>query len=270
MNLRKKSKLFKKKSMTNQNPLSNLIYIIVFILIFSGCAPHRPATNPLLDKKALLLASEARSFNQHIIASKGIGWARVETKTKTEKLKIAWAVVFPDKIRITFLISGLPVETIVATGEKITFFSHTGEHSKYSYRSKDPDMEDYIQVPIKMSEMILVLLGRLPVKKFDDAYFSPLDSSLSSISLKQKWKGVTQTLHFNDKGKIDGLKSTDLSGELLYEMMITQYKTYDFGDIPIKIEIKDLNNRKLTLEITSFRPNPTLKESVFRLTESGS
>ncbi len=71
------------------------------------------------------------------------------------------------------------------------------------------------------------------------------------------------------KEKIDGLKSRDLSGKILYEIMITQYKIYDFGDIPIKIEIKDMNNRKLTLDITNFQPNPPIKESVFRLTESG-
>ncbi|WP_299983182.1 hypothetical protein [Desulfobacula sp.] len=254
--------------MTNQNLLFRLIYIAVFILISSGCASLRPDTNPLLDKKAFLLSNQARSINQHITASKGTGWARLETTTKTVKFRIAWAVVFPNKIRITFLLSGHPVETIIATGEKITFFSHTGEHSKYSYNSKDPDMKDYILVPVKMSEMILVLLGRLPVKNFDDAYFSPSDSSLSTITLRQNWKGLTQYVHFNDKGKIEGLKTTDLSGNLLYEMTITKYKDNDFGTIPVRIEIKDSDNRKMTLEITNFLPNPPIKESVFQLTDS--
>lgn len=263
------ARLSEMANLITQNSLSNLIYIAIFTLIFSGCAGHRPASNPLLDNKALLFAHNAQSFNQHIIASKGTGFARIETKTKTDKFKIAWAAVFPDKIRITFLMSGLPIETIIATGEKITFLSHTGEHSKYSYNSKDPDMEDYIQVPIKISEIILILLGRIPVKKFDNAYFSPSDPSLSSISLEQNWKGVTQSLHFNDKGKIHGLKSRNLSGKLLYEIMITQYKIYDFGDIPVKIEIKDMDNRKLTLDITSFQPNPLVKESVFQLTGPG-
>ncbi|MBU8848166.1 MAG: DUF4292 domain-containing protein [Desulfobacterales bacterium] len=255
--------------MTNQNLLSNLIYIAVFVLIVSGCASLRPDTSPILDKKALLLSNQARSNNQHITASKGTGFARLETKTKKTKFKIAWAAVFPNKIRITFLLSGHPVETIIATGEKITFFSHTGAHSKYSYNSKDPDMKDYILVPVKMSEMILVLLGRLPVKNFDDAWFSPSDSSLSTITLKQNWKGLTQYIHFNDKAKVEGLKVTDSSKKLLYDMTIINYKAYDFGNIPVKIEIKDKDNRKLTLEITNFLPNPPIKESVFRLTESG-
>jgi len=255
--------------MINYKLLFSLIYSLLFILVFSGCAQYRSASNSLLDKKAFLLANQARLFNQHIIASKGTGWALVETKTKTDRFKIAWVAVFPDKIRITLLISGLPVETIIADGEEITFFSHTGEHSKYSYNSKDPDMKDYIKVPIKMSEMISVLLGRLPVKNFDNAYFLPSDSSLSSIILKQKWKQETQSLHFNEQEKIYGLKSRDLSGKLLYEVMIAKYKKYDFGDIPIKIEIKNMDNQKLSLDITSFQANPVIKEDVFRLTESG-
>ncbi|MCK5695359.1 MAG: DUF4292 domain-containing protein [Desulfobacula sp.] len=254
--------------MISQNLLFRLIYFTVFILILSGCAQLRPDTNPLLDKKALLLANQARSFNQHIITSKGTGWIRLETKTKKDKFKIAWATVFPNKIRITFLLSGHPVETIIATGKKITFLSHTGEHSKYSYHSKNPNMENYIHVPIKMSEMISILLGRLPVKNFDDAYFSPSDASLSTITLRQNWKRLTQSLHLNSKGRLEGLKTTDLSGNLLYEITITKYKNNDFDTIPGRIEIKDNDHRKLTFEITNFLPNPPIKESVFQLTES--
>jgi len=167
--------------MNSQKLFSRLIYIAVLILIFSGCAHRRPDTNPLLDKKAVFLANQARSFNQHIITSKGTGWIRIETKTKKDKFKIAWAAASPHKIRITFLLSGHPVETIIATGKKITFLSHTGEHAKYSYNSKDPNMEDYIHIPVKISEIISILLGRLPVKNFEDAWFSPSDTSLSVI-----------------------------------------------------------------------------------------
>ncbi|CCK80013.1 hypothetical protein [Desulfobacula toluolica] len=253
--------------MNNQTLLSRTVCIIAVILTISGCASIRPETDPLLDKKALRFSKQAKSLNRHILASKGSGWAKLETKTRVEKFRIAWAAVFPDKVRITFLLSGLPIETIITNGEKITFFSHTGEHSKYSYNSKNPDMEKYIHVPVKMSELILLLLGRLPLKPFDDAYFSVADSSLSTLILKQKWKRTAQHLHFNNNGNVDELIFTDPGGKLLYQITPTKYKAYDFGDIPIKIEIQDTNERKLTLGITDFIANPPIKESVFLLTE---
>lgn len=254
--------------MTSPNLLFRLIYITVFILVLSGCALHRPDTNPLLDGKALFLANQARSFNQHIMASKGTGWIRLETKTQTDKFKIAWAAVSPNKIRITFLLSGHPVETIIATGEKVIFLSHTGKHSRYTSHSKDPNMKNYIHVPIKLSEMISILLGRLPVKRFDTAYFSPSDTSLSTLNLMHNWKGLTQSLFLNSTGRVEGLRTINSSGKILYEMTITEYRDTDFGSIPVKIEIKDTDDRKLTLVITDFQPNPPIKESVFRLTGS--
>jgi outer membrane lipoprotein-sorting protein len=245
-----------------------LVLIFMITFIFSGCSSLRPETDPLLDKKAIALSNKIRFFNQNIIASKGTGWVRIETKKEIKKFRIAWASIFPNKIRITFLVSGHPLETIIATGKTITFFSHTGEHSKYTYNSTNPNMEDYINVPVKMSEMVSLLLGRFPIKDFDDAWFSPLDSSLSTITLKKNWDSLTH-LHFDNDEKLDTIQVKDSSGKLLYEMSIIKYKDYNFGTIPVKIQIKDKNSQKLTLEITSFTPNPKIKESVFHLTESG-
>ncbi|MCK5837086.1 MAG: hypothetical protein KAH09_07455 [Desulfobacula sp.] len=255
--------------MNSRNAVSATIYSIAVMLILSGCTSIRPDINPLLDQKAAVLSRQAKSFNQHIIASKGTGWARLDTKTRTDKYKIAWAAVSPNKIRITFLLSGLPVETIVTNGEKIIFVSHTRAHARYSYTAKDPDMKNYIRVPVKLSEMISLLLGRLPVRNFDDAYFSASDSSLSTITLKQNWKRIKQTLHFNSKGKVNALKSTNAAGKILYEIRLIKYTAYALGDIPTKIEIKDMANNRLMIDIESFVPNPPIKESVFQLTESG-
>lgn len=241
--------------------------MICFLIIIQGCSSIRPDTDPLLDKRALIFAKEAKSYNKHILASKGSGWARLETETKYEKFKIAWAVVFPDKIRITFLISANPIETIIATGEKITFISHTGEHKKHSYKSNNPDMEKYINVPVEMSEMILHLLGRLPLKNFDDTYFSTSDPSLSTIALRQKGAGITQYFQFNDKKESSSLWLEDYNRKLIYKTVIKEYKTYGADNIPAKLEIKDSSKRKLTLEITNFISNPFIKESVFQLTD---
>jgi outer membrane lipoprotein-sorting protein len=256
--------------MSRQNFFTNLSFIVCLISILQGCASHRPDTNPILDKQALHLSKQTKSFNEHITTGKGTAWATLETDTKHEKFKIAWAVVFPNKIRITFLISANPIETIIATGEKITFISHTGQHSRHSYKSKDPDMEKYIHVPIKMSEMILILLGRFPVKEFDDAYFAPWDPSLSTIVLKQKWRDTKQHLHYNDKQNIDSICLEDYTGQPVYKTMTIEYKKYGSDNIPAILEIKDNDNRKLTLEIINFIANPTIRESIFKLTEDGS
>lgn len=256
--------------MNKHHCILKLICFCLLILIMTGCGQMRPHTDPALDSKAFKIANQARSFNQYIVQSKGTGWISLETKTETNTFKLAWAAVFPNKIRVTFLLSGLAFETIIANKKSVTFFSHTGKHSKYTYQSDDLNMEDYVHVPIKMSELILVLLGRLPIRNFNDAYFSPKDSSLSTIILTHKNNGLTQTLHIGDKKQINELTSISSFGSLLYEITIKGYKNITSGNIPYKIVIKDKNFKKMTLYITKFLANPPIKNSVFQLTQPGS
>ena len=253
--------------MNNRHPFSALYVLTTMILLISGCMPLRPTTDPLMDQKALSLSNEARSFNRHITASRGKGWAKLETPGKTDRYRMAWAAVYPDKIRMTFLLSGNPVETVISTGEKISFLSHTGKHDLYISDSKDPDLKDYLEVPVKMSELISILLGRFPLMNFDDAYFSPLDSSLAVIITRQKEKGQTQHLNFNSNGIISRIQSLDSFGKPLYEIHVLEYKTHESNDIPVKLQIKDSENRMLTLDISDFEPNPIIKDAVFQLTE---
>lgn len=252
--------------MNKLNPFPILFALTAMTLSFSGCMPLRPATDPQMDKKAFSMTHEVRSFNRHITASRGKGWAKLETPDKTDRYRMAWAAVHPDKTRITFLMSGNPVETVISTGEKISFLSHTGKHNLYSDNSEDPDMKEYLEVPVKMSELISILLGHIPLKDFDDAYFSPSDSSLTAIITRKK-KGGLQHLSFNRHGKISRIESLDNYGTPLYEIHVLEYKTRESNDIPIKLKITDSENRKLTLDITDFEPNPPIKDSVFELTE---
>jgi outer membrane lipoprotein-sorting protein len=253
--------------MNIRQTFSSIFVLTVMALFLSGCMPLRPETDPQMDKKAFSLSNEVRSFNRHITASRGKGWAKLETPGKTDRYRIAWAAVYPDKIRITFLLSGNPVETVISTGEKISFISHTGKHDLYTTESIDPDMKDYLEVPVKMSELISILVGHIPLKDFDDAYFSPSDPSLATIVTMQKETGGLQHLKFNSEGKLNRIESLDNFGKILYEIQILDYKIHESFVIPVKLQIKDSENGRLTLDMTDFEPNPSIKASVFELTE---
>ncbi len=253
-----------------------LLIVAALSLIFSSCAMQPSKVNPLYAKKALLISKRAQSFNDHIITSKGTGWLRIETKKEFTKYKIAWAATAPNKIRITLLVAALPVETIISNGKSITFLSHTGKHSKKTYPTKDANLRRYINVPVKMSEIITMLLGRLNVKPFDKAEYVPFDTPGSpeslgpKILLKQNWGSTLQTLSLDQDEKINQLTLSDLNGKSIYEVKILKYKSFKFGDLPTKVVVDDLINRKLTLTILNFEPNPTIKESLYQLTGSGS
>jgi outer membrane lipoprotein-sorting protein len=236
------------------------------LILISGCIRPHPLRDPALDKKAGITARNIMQANQDITASKGLGWIRVTTGSDTYKYKIAWAAVYPDKIRISFLMSGHPVETIAADGEGVTFISHTGGHQPHTTFSKDPDMYRFINVPVKLSDLISVLLGRLPVKPHDFAFFSPGDPDLRTLVLKRKNRSLEQILVLNPDDMPQELKTADEKNRLLYRIAVTSYAPFNNRTIPASVRLSDAQQRNIDLTITSFQANPAIKQSVFRLT----
>lgn len=261
--------------MENKNPIPSfppvLILVFVILLVFvSGCMPIRPQTDPVQDKKAHRLANDILSLNREIKASRGIGWVKLETGPRRDTFKIAWAAAFPNRIRITFLVSGHPFETIVATGKNVIFISHTGEHPVHTTLSSDPDLEKFIHIPIKLSEMIAILLGHIPVQKFDHAWFEPGDNNFSSVILAQNWKSTFQKIHVDKEDQVQRLVLLDKDNIPLYDITYLDYQTHGKSRIPATLLLQDTRGGRIHLSLTRFIPNPPIKESVFRLTESGS
>jgi hypothetical protein len=251
-------------------PLLLIAQVLILLVLVSGCTKLKPQTDPALDKKARGLANHILSLNQDIKTSRGTGWVELATGTRKETFKMAWAAKAPNRVRITFLVSGHPFETLVATGENVTFISHTGEHPPHTTISSDPDLKKFIHVPVKLSGMIALLLGHIPLEKFDHAWFEQGESTLPPVILSQNWKSTTQKLHLDNDGQIQQLSFLDKNDKRLYDITYLDYRSYGESRIPVTLLIQDAAGRKIHLSLTKFIPNPPIKESVFRLTESGS
>lgn len=248
----------------------SLVVVAGLLLPALGCMPLRPSMDPRLDKKALILSRKTASLNHHITTGKGKGWVRLVTPNETHRYRMIWAAAHPLKLRITFLMSGHPVETIVSTGETVRFFSHTGKHPAHTLDDQDPDMKDYLGVPICLSELVTVLLGQLPIRSFSDAYFATDDPSLSTIILRQKFGRRHQRLEFDSRKDLVRMITSDAFGNPLYEVRPLWGQPSKEGHIPAKLTVTDTAGRVLTLDITDFEVNPPIKETVFQLTDKGS
>ncbi|MCP4021165.1 MAG: DUF4292 domain-containing protein [Desulfobacteraceae bacterium] len=252
-------------------PFSYLFYIFLFfvILFLSGCSQLKPATDPVMDKKAFALANKAKMVNKTVLTSKGTGWITVKEGKQTRKFRVAWAAAAPGRIRMTLLLFGHPFETIIASGRDVTFVSHTGKHAPHTIRSKDPSLSNFIQIPVRISDIIAFFLGQLPIKHFDAAYFSPEDQTFSTIRLKQNWSVHSQVLTINNQNHATALTVQDNNGKSLYSMAFKDFKTLDTTRIPTRTFILEQNNRLAVIQIDTFKANVQVKESVFRLTEGG-
>jgi outer membrane lipoprotein-sorting protein len=257
------------------HPVYKLFYYFLFLFILSsfisGCMSKRPKTDPAMDQKALAILADARSAGSRISAVHGKGWVQFETEKINDRYRIVWAAVYPDKIRLTLLLYASPVETIIFKEEQLRFLSHTGAHKLHTRKSKNPNLEVYIGIPIRMAELISILLGRLPITGGDDIYFSPDDSSddssLSNIVIRDESNARAMHISLNPEKKISRIQFRHSAGQLYYEVLIQKYKSFPFGDIPVQIEVRDVKKRKLFIDITDFEPQTTIKDQVFQLTE---
>ncbi len=250
-------------------PVHTLLFIsLVCAICLAGCAMPRPQTDPGLDRAAWQSAVRLRAWNQDITSSKGTARVRLETSTGVQTYQIAWAARAPDRVRITFTVSGHPVETVVADGTRVTFISHTGRHKPHTPASNDPDLEPYTRVPVRLSDLITLLLGQIPVKKFDDAWFLPRDPS--RIRLGRKFSSLSQELVLQADDTIKVLRLLNKEGAARYEIAFHAFGTMGAYTIPVHMTITSGKLLKAHIRITRFWPNIPVKESVFRLTQTGS
>ncbi|MEH0019228.1 MAG: hypothetical protein V6Z89_06225 [Desulfobacter sp.] len=245
-------------------------FMAVFALAagLAGCASVSPKTDPVMDKKARRMAEQARDVNSEITTGKGTGQMTLTTPNRQERFKMAWAAGAPNRLRLTLLMSGHPVETIAATGEWVTFISHTGRHKPHSAVSADPDLEPYIDIPIRLSEMVALLLGKVPVRPFDRAWISPDDPD--TILTAKSFSGTLQAIRFTPQGRVDRYRLLDTDRTLIYGVDYTAFRETNEHTIPTAITIADSHGRTLDITLSVVLPNAEVKESVFRLTGSGS
>lgn len=228
----------------------------------------RPQTDPFLDKTAWQSARALQSLNQDIHTSKGTGNLRLTSSTGVQTFQIAWAAQAPNRVRMTLTVMGHPVETIAADGNRVTFVSHTGRHKPHTPASDDPDLEPYTQIPLKLSDLICMLLGQIPIKKFDDAWMLPED--LSRLRLQKKFGSHTQELTLAPGQPIRMLRLLDRTKNIRYEIHYHGFDTLDNRGVPVDLTITDGKSRSAHITISRFWANIPVKESVFQLTQTGS
>lgn len=247
-------------------PALSALFLILFLTGLTGCRPV--GGNPATDPRALEMARAAQQTNAALITSKGQGTLTFVNNEFTETFRLAWAAQAPDRLRLTLLSSGHPVETIAASGEWVSIISHTGRHTPHSAVSTDPDLTPYINVPLRLSDLISLLLGRPPVQPFDRAWFEAGGNGL--VRTAKTFLAQTQTLSFDRDGRLRHLALWDEDGVPVFTLETLAFQTIDSHVLPKTLEMTDGRGNRITLALSSFLPNPPVKESVFRLTATGS
>ena len=253
---------------SHQKNSISLLLICATAVLISGCAGLMPPKNTIHDQKAAILAAQIKSINQNLHTFKGTARVTIVDDSKTQRMTIAWAAMLPDKIRLTILNSGIPVETILADGSRVIFVSHTGKHSLHEINSPNPSLERIVSMPVRIQEIISILAGQVPMEPFNRQELSDKkNSSETTLVLAKKWGGTVGMVQFDEQEHISRFQRLNREKETLYSVERLNLKTYKTYTIPSTTIINDGSGRTMTLKITGFYPDIPVKESLFSLTE---
>ena len=245
-----------------------ILSVSALTLLVAGCMPPKPNTDPSRDAKARAMVMAVREQNAEIATTKGSGQLDLEMGRTRERFRMAWAAQGPDRLRLTLLASGHPVETIAASGEWVSIVSHTGRHTPHHTASTDPDLTPYIGMPVRLSDMVTLLLGRFPLQPFDRAWFVP--GSVDRVRTSRSFSGRVQEISFDDKGRVAAISLLDRDEALVYQIDYTEYQTIEGRVLPKRIFLTTASGRTHDIRLLRILPNAVIKPAVFRLTASGS
>jgi hypothetical protein len=241
-------------------------------LVLASCA-GRHAAGPLSgEPDAVSLATEAMGENAGIASCKGIAWLTLSIPGKPDqKYRLAWASALPDKTRMTLLSSGLPVETVVADGARVTVVSHNGAHDTRILNDPDPSLEELLSIPVSLREVMAILAGRIPARPFDRAAWNPGPAREQdrTLLLSRRWRGEVARLFWNPALGFHRVQSLDTDQNPVYTVDRDDPRDKDAFRVPHRYRISDRSGRSLSLEITQFQANNIIKPSTFSLTEAG-
>jgi len=243
-----------------------IILLFTVILTGPGCALLGYPFGEQTDSHAEDIINHVQTFNAQISTSKGTGELMLTRGFRKEKYKIAWAAQAPNRLRMTLLISGHPVETIASTGQWVTFVSHTGAHKPHSAVSTDPDLGPYINIPLRLSELVSLLLGKMPERPFDRAWVLP--EKPGTVFASQSFSSEIQEWLINESGRAIRYRVLDEDKNMIFGIWYSQFFKRDNFIIPGVITIKNWEQGVIKISMKNIMPNIHIKESVFRLTGS--
>lgn len=237
------------------------VVIIILSLFISACATL-PRPEQTAEAEALLAKLQAK--NQGLKSFKGIGTIRFKDKEISQSSRVAWLGSQDGLLRISVLgVAGQPAASIAYNGENLYFFSHL-QGQFYKQKSADPDLEKLLSVPMKASELISLLMGRVPVVKYSAALIERNNSGRSCVLiLKSGWGRDLEKIYLDDsRNNIEKVEIFD--GSLVYRAEPAEPKRTDNYQIPFALTVSG-KKAEFSLSVDRYWINTSLSPDMFVL-----
>jgi len=225
--------------------------------------PDTVSARELLDK--------LKKQNSTVDSLKGIGTITLRKNSKVQfKERLAWIGARPASFLIVVLASGHPVMKLSGNGRYIFYQNPYDQENAYrKIKSRDPSLKKFISVPLKASDLLSLLAGRIPITAYYSAELILNPDKDGKILVLKKWRRIREKIYLPYHGIYpDKIEIFKRNGTLNYRVQLERTKVVEGYRVPMKITVEAIEKDGpvlCQLSIDQYWPNVSVDPSQFIL-----
>ncbi|MGD9302525.1 MAG: DUF4292 domain-containing protein [Desulfobacterales bacterium] len=262
---------------TLSRDLKRTICLFSAVLLIAGCGSlgasvsRQPedSLEAAARAEAQMVISILNSQNHGLKNFKGLGKITVRQNQATRvDERIAWIASETAKLNIAVLVGGHPAIKMASDGK--WFYYYEAREGRPFYKkvpASDANLKRVITIPIKTSDIIALLAGRVPLREHHSAILESAASGQGYVLvLKRRWWGVTEKIYLDEtKSRVHQTEFYNRSGSLVYLARFDEMQTVKGYRVPALVSITDGDGIELKLVIYRYWADVDVSESMFVL-----
>ena len=253
--------------------LKNMICLFSAVVLMAGCGSLARQPEDSLESAARADARVVLAIlsnqNRMLKNFKGIGKIKVRQDQKTRiDERIAWVASETTKLNIVVLVSGHPAIKMASDGK--WFYYYEAREGKPFYKkvsASDASLKQVTAIPIKISDIITLLAGRVPLREHHAALLERSASGQGYVLvLKRRWWGVTEKIFLDEtKSRVRQTEFYNRSGSLVYLVRFDEMQTINGYQVPALLSITNGEGIDLQLVVSRYWADVDVSASMFVL-----
>jgi hypothetical protein len=210
-----------------------------------------------------------RQQNQSVTQYKGLGKFKL---TRNRQIRIdermAWAMVFPDKLRIEIRsISGISLASMAYNGKRL-YFSIPSENRFIEKKARNSKLTKLIAIPVRPHDLMQTMAGRIPVRQHHELLIvKDEEGHPFTLHLRNRWGNVIEKIHLDASLKnVTGFDMITPTGDLEYQVIYEKMQRVGQYRMPSRIIIANRTGDTLRIDVDRHWLNIPVSPSLFRLT----
>jgi outer membrane lipoprotein-sorting protein len=196
-----------------------------------------------------------RRVNHELTSFKGVGKIRIRSSDRAPvNERVAWVGSAPEKLRIAVISAGRPMLTIAADGRYLYLVDPNDPRNTFTKISTpDADLQRLLSIPLKSSDVVTVLAGRVPIAEHGSALLVRNTDGSGHILVLIRWWRVVERIFLDDSlTEVKTVEIYDFGHRLRYRVNFRRMQEVDGYRVPEQLEINREDGSSVRLDIERY------------------